>query len=63
MQGNKRWERSYIILHHFPAVNSSKVKDLYNQSGRSSYFKRISFNLDIYKLYPWKMVDVDRFGF
>ncbi|HFA48759.1 MAG TPA: M1 family peptidase [Bacteroidetes bacterium] len=46
---------------HFPAVNSSKVKDLYNQSGRSSFFKRISFNLDIYKLNPWKMVNVDTF--
>ncbi len=42
---------------HFPAVNSEHVKDLLNQSGQDTFFKRISFTLDLFKLNPWDLVN------
>ena len=46
-----------VVGIHFPVVNSSKVKDVYDQSGRSSFFEQISFNLDLHKLNPWEVAE------
>ena len=42
---------------YVPVVNSKNVKDLYNQSGRSGFFERIAFTINLTKLNPWELMD------
>jgi hypothetical protein len=46
-----------IFALNFPVISSGNVSDLYKQSGRSSFFKRISFTLNFQKLNPWNLID------
>ena len=46
-----------LVAIHFPVVNSTNVKDLYKGSGRGSFWKRISFQFDLTRMSPWKMVE------
>ena len=47
---------------HMPAANSKHLKDLLNQSGQDSFFKRISFTLDLFKWNPWRIAEeIDSF--
>ncbi|MCB9338801.1 MAG: M1 family metallopeptidase [Lewinellaceae bacterium] len=41
----------------FPVVNSKNVKDLYNGSGRSKFWERITFTLDLNKLNPFDLIE------
>ena len=45
------------IAIHFPAANSKHLKDLLNQSGQDTFFKRISFTMDLYKWNPWRIAE------
>ena len=46
-----------LVAIHFPVVNSTNVKELYNGSGRDSFWKRISFSFDLTRMNPWRMVE------
>lgn len=46
-----------IVGIHMPVVNSSRVKDLYNQSGRDNFFKQMAFRLDLFKLNAWDIAE------
>ena len=42
---------------YFPVLNSNNVDDLYDQSDRSNYFKRVTFSMDLNRLNPWEVRD------
>lgn len=46
-----------LVAINFPVVNSSNVEDLYGGSGRGSFWKRITFQFDLNRLSPWKLVE------
>ena len=46
-----------LVAIHLPVVNSTNVKDLYNGSGRDTFWKRITFQFDLARMNPWRMVE------
>lgn len=46
-----------LVAFHFPVINSSNVRDLYNGSGRDTFWERIAFQFNMVRLNPWKLVE------
>lgn len=46
-----------LVAIHFPVINSGNVNDLYKGSGRDTFWKRITFQFDLTRMSPWKMVE------
>lgn len=53
--------RQGTLALYFPVVSSRNVNDLYDGSGRNTFWKRIVFTLDLRVLNPWHLVENLRF--
>ena len=42
---------------YFPLINSANINDIYKGRDNNSYWTRISFNLDLNRANPWRVVD------
>ncbi len=42
---------------YFPIINSSEINDIYGMLDNRSYWRRVSFTLDLAKLHPWRVVE------
>lgn len=49
--------RNRSLAVFFPVISSRNVKDLYDSSGRNTFWKRITFTIDLTRADPWWRVE------